>query len=86
MTYHSKQIEEALAKEEYLKVIKTLKQEGLGSWTGEWDDQVKPNKFGRDIISKGDKQKFLKYYQEEQKLLKDSLNLTVDNDDEDYDF
>ena len=86
MTCHSNNPEETLAKEEYLKVIKTLKQEGLGSWTGEWDDQIKSNKFGRDTIIKGDKHKFLKYYQEEQKLLKDSLNLTVDNDDEDYDM
>lgn len=86
MTYHSNNPDEAKAKEEYLKVIKTLKQEGLGSWSGEWEDQTVPNKFGRDVTIKGDKHKFMKYYEEEQKLLKDSLNLSIDYEEDDSDF
>lgn len=88
MTCHSNNPEEEQAREEYSKVIKTLKQDGLGSWSGEWEDRLKPNKFGRETLIKGDKHKYLKYYKDQQKIIKDGLNLTIDNDDTDdeYDF
>ncbi len=84
MTFH---FNENQAKEEYSKVIKTLKQDGLGSWSGEWEDKTSTNKFGRTVTVKGDRHKYTQYYNEQQKIIKDGLDLRIDDEyDDNYDI
>ena len=65
--------EEELAKEEYLSMIDTLRnsEEFENDWTGEWNDFPKES-FGKKIkMIKGDKNKFMRYWIENQKIIND---------------
>ena len=67
-------IEEELAKEEYLLMIDTLRnsEEFENDWTGEWHD-FKKESFGKKIKTvKGDKNKFMKYWIENQDIINDT--------------
>ena len=65
--------EESEAKKEYLSMIDALKiaEEFQHDWTGHWEDFNK-NSFGRKTsIVKGDKNKFMKYWFENQDIIND---------------
>ena len=69
----TKQYEE-LAKIEYLSMIDTLKNtdEFNGEWKGKWDSFEKETFGGRKAIIKGDKEKYMNYWIENQKIINDN--------------
>ena len=80
--------EEELAKEEYLSMIDTLRnsEEFENDWTGEWNDFPKES-FGKKIkMIKGDKNKFMKYWIENQNIINDldwaNLKIQEEEDNE----
>ena len=78
--------EESQAKEEYLSMIDALiiAEEFEHDWKGHWDDFEKES-FGRKkSIVKGDKDKFMKYWFENQDIINDKNwdKITQDEDDE----
>lgn len=78
--------EEELAKEEYQSMIDTLRnsEEFENDWTGEWEDFQKET-FGAKIKTiKGDKNKFMKYWIENQKIINDSdwANIKIEKEED----
>lgn len=65
--------EEELAKEEYLQMIDTLQnsEEFENEWCGEWDDFAKETFGKKGVLAKGDKNKYMKYWIENQKIIND---------------
>lgn len=80
--------EEETAKGEYLSMIDSLQtaEEFQHDWTGQWED-FKKETFGRKMaIIKGDKNKFMKYWFENQDIINDAEwnNITKDEDYNEY--
>lgn len=78
--------EEELAKEEYLSIIDTLRNsdEFENDWTGEWNDFPKDT-FGKKIkMMKGDRNKFMKYWIENQKIINDLDWNNIKEEDGDF--
>lgn len=78
--------EEELAKEEYLLLISALQNsnEFENEWVGEWDD-FKKESFGKKSTTvKGDKNKFMKYWIDDQKIINDT-DWDKINTEDDYD-
>lgn len=80
MSYLSKE-EEEKAREEYEQLKPFLKKEF--KFKGHWEDKVKKTKFNRNLVIKGDKSLYLKYYFENQKILNDALNISIEKLNED---
>ena len=80
--------EEIEAKKEYLLMIGALtsSQEFSNEWAGEWDDFEKQSFGKKSQKIKGDKNKYMKYWLENQEIINDSewdkinLNDEWDND------
>lgn len=84
MNYTNK--EEELAKQEYLSMIDALKsaEEFEHDWSGNWDDFEKES-FGRKkTIIKGDKNKYMKYWLENQAIINDLDWNKINNDEDEY--
>ena len=80
--------EEETAKGEYLSMIGALRtaEEFQHDWTGEWED-FKKEVFGRkNITVKGDKNKYMKYWFENQEIINDQdwNNITKQEDYDEY--
>lgn len=78
--------EEESAKKEYLLMIGALKDsdEFENEWVGEWDDFSK-NSFGKKSTKvKGDKNKYMKYWLEDQKIINDSNWNKINDYDDDF--
>ena len=76
--------EESEAKKEYLSMIDalTIAEEFQHDWTGYWEDFEK-NTFGRKTsIMKGDKNKFMKYWFENQDIINDKNWDKITEEDE----
>lgn len=65
--------EEKLAEEEYLSMIDTLQSssEFENEWTGNWNNFYKECFGKKDVLIKGDKEKYMKYWIENQKIIND---------------
>lgn len=65
--------EEKLAKEEYLLMIDTLRNadEFHNEWVGEWDDFSRESFGKKKRMIKGDRDKYMKYWIEDQKIIND---------------
>jgi hypothetical protein len=78
--------EEELAKKEYLSMIGALKDsdEFENEWVGEWEDFSR-NSFGKKSTKvKGDKNKYMRYWLENQALINDSNWNKINDDDDDF--
>lgn len=82
--------EEQEAREEYDRLISSLSQdeEMMFKFKGHWEDKEIKNKFNRTIIEKGDKDKFIKFYLEDKKIIEDGMNLDIETilNNEKYEF
>ena len=78
--------EEELAKQEYLSMIDALRSadEFQNEWIGEWEDSRKETFGKKGTLIKGDKNKYMKYWIENQKILNDQdwNKITKDEYDE----
>lgn len=78
--------EEELAKQEYLSMIDALRSadEFQNEWVGEWEDSRKETFGKKGTLIKGDKNKYMKYWIENQKILNDQdwNKITKDEYDE----
>lgn len=77
-------LEEETAKKEYLLMIDTLykNDEFKHEWTGSWDD-FKKETFGKKPQKiKGDKNKYMKYWLENQKIINDNNWNKITEEDE----
>ena len=78
--------EEELAKQEYLSMIDALRSadEFQNEWIGEWKDSKKETFGKKGTLIKGDKNKYMKYWIEDQKILNDQdwNKITKDEYDE----
>lgn len=65
--------DENMAKKEYLSMIGALKatDEFKTEWKGHWDAFEKEG-FGRKVMVKGDKNKYMMYWLENQKIINDN--------------
>ena len=77
--------EEELAKKEYLLMIDTLSKndEFKHDWTCNWDDFEKASFGKKSQIIKGDKNKYMRYWLENQKIIND-LNWNKIEDEDEY--
>ena len=77
--------EEELAKKEYLLMIDTLSKndEFKHDWTCSWDDFEKTSFGKKSQIIKGDKNKYMRYWLENQKIIND-LNWNKIEDEEEW--
>ena len=77
--------EEELAKKEYLLMIATLSKndEFKHDWTCNWDDFEKTSFGKKTQIIKGDKNKYMRYWLENQKIIND-LNWNKIEDEDEY--
>ena len=76
--------EEELAKKEYLLMIGTLsKNEAFKhDWTCNWDDFEKTSFGKKSQIIKGDKNKYMRYWLENQKIINDLNWNKIEEEDE----
>lgn len=81
MKFTKDEIQEA--KEEYDKIIFSLRAV-TNNFKGHWEDKKIENKFNKEIIEKGDKEYFTKYYFENKALIEGAQNINIENiyDDE----
>lgn len=79
--------DELKAKEEYLLMIDALRntEEFNGEWKGEWDSFEKEAFNGRKVKVKGDKDKYMAYWIENQKIINDA-NLNKFDIEEDNEY
>lgn len=80
--------EEKEAKIEYLLMIDTLKSstEFSNDWVGQWDDFEKTGFADKKHIVKGDKEKYMRYWIENQKIINDISWNVIDKDEDDEYF
>ena len=78
-------LEEETAKKEYLLMIDTLckNEEFKHEWTGSWEDFYKETFGKKPQKIKGDKNKYMKYWLENQKIIKD-LNWNKITEEDEY--
>lgn len=79
--------EEELAKQEYLLMIDALRSadEFHNEWVGEWEDSKKETFGKKGTLIKGDKNKYMKYWIEDQKILNDQdWNKIKEDEDNEY--
>lgn len=79
--------EEELAKQEYLSMIDALRSadEFHNEWVGEWEDSKKETFGKKGTLIKGDKNKYMKYWIEDQKILNDQdWNKIKEDEDNEY--
>lgn len=79
--------EEELAKQEYLLMIDALRSadEFRNEWVGEWEDSKKETFGKKGTLIKGDKNKYMKYWIEDQKILNDQdWNKIKEDEDNEY--
>ncbi|MDR1018988.1 MAG: hypothetical protein LBM02_09855 [Lachnospiraceae bacterium] len=80
--------EEDIAKEEYLLMMDALRNsDEFGSeWKGKWDSYETETFAGKKIKVKGDRDKYMSYWIENQKVINDSNwnDFSNNNNDEDY--
>ena len=76
--------EEELAKKEYLLMIDTLSKndEFKHDWTCNWDDFEKISFGKKSQIIKGDKNKYMRYWLENQKIINDLNWNKIEEEDE----
>ena len=76
--------EEELAKKEYLLMIDTLSEndEFKHDWTCNWDDFEKTSFGKKTQIIKGDKNKYMRYWLENQKIINDLNWNKIEEEDE----
>ena len=76
--------DEIKAREEYLLMISTLQiaDEFAGEWKGQWDNFHKETFTGKKVIVKGDKDKYMNYWIENQKIINDNEWNNITNDNE----
>lgn len=67
-------IDEQQAKKEYLSMIGALKatDEFKSEWKGHWESEQVENFAGKKTTVKGDKQKYMTYWLENQKIINDN--------------
>lgn len=73
--------EEKLAREEYDRLMSIAdSMDGFNSlWVGHWDD-LEVSSFGKKKrIIKGDKNNFMKYWRDNQKILQGDIDLSFDS-------
>ena len=78
--------EEQEARTEYQLVIDTLmaSSEFQNEWKGHWEDRRKQAFGNKPTKIKGDREKFMRYWIEDQKILKDTDWNKLSEDDNEY--
>jgi hypothetical protein len=76
--------DEIKAKEEYLSMISAFQiaDEFAGEWKGQWDNFEKETFTGKKVNVKGDKEKYMNYWIENQKIINDNEWNNITNDNE----
>lgn len=80
--------DEQNAKREYLSMIGALceTEEFEGEWKGEWDSFTKETFDGRKVKVKGDREKYMQYWLQNQSIINDSDWNKLDDKKEDEYF
>lgn len=78
--------DEKLAKEEYLKMIDTLQSsdEFEHEWKGQWNDFEKQVFGGKVMKVKGDRDKYMKYWLENQSIINDLNWDKIEKEEDEY--
>lgn len=78
--------DEIKAEGEYLAMIGALQfaDEFAGEWKGQWENFEKETFTGKKVTVKGDKEKYMNYWIENQKIINDNEWNNITNDNEHF--